>query len=145
MASRTQTSADGQTRFQVLAELGHADIGIMERDDAGITAFREVKQAVTFNALDPTTWFGGTKFVRAGDAGAIVVSGAFEDINGADISGIVEVHQTNAPGHFGRFALFAFWGAPRPADLHNDARSVRRVRVIYHLPWDQGNRELTQS
>ena len=144
MASRTHTSPDGQTRFQVLAELSHTNIGIFERDYAGITIFRDVKRAVTFNAFDPSTWFGGSTFVRSGTPGTIIVSGAFEDASGNDISGVIQVHETNETGHFGRFSLFAFWGAPLPTDLHNDARSVTKVRVTYHLPWEQGNHNLSQ-
>lgn len=144
MARRTHTNPNGGERFEILVELSHVNLGLLARSYAGITIFREVFQATTFNMFDPSTWFGGGRWVRGGNPGNIVDGGAFLNAAGTDISGQLNLRQTNNPGHFGRFSLFVFWGTPQPTVLGNDARSVTRVRVTYTLPWENAPRTLDQ-
>ncbi len=145
MASKTHTNSSGTERFKVLVELSHVNLGLFRRDYAGITIFREVFQTTTFNPFDPSTWFGSGKFVRAGNPGTIVNSGAFLDAAGTDISGQLNLTATDSPGHFGRSTLFIFVGSPPPDQLFNDARSVARVQLTYTLPWESAPRTLDQT
>jgi len=144
MATQTHTSPNGQTRFEVRCELSHYNFGIMNRSYAGVTIYREIQQAAAFNIFDAATWFSRTKFVRAGNPGGIVVAMSFDDVNGTDIGPALNLGVTNTTGHFGRFALFIYWGGSGPPPIGNDARSVRNVRLTYRLPWEQADRNLNQ-
>jgi hypothetical protein len=145
MAERTHTSPNGDIRFTVLAQLSHVNLISFRRDYAGVTIFREVRIAVAFNAFDPSTW-SGWKFVRRGDAEAIVTAIAFLDSQSNDIQVQLNAKATNESGHFGVFALFVWGGiGPQPVIFGVDARSVRRVRLDYVLPWDPAPRTLGQS
>ncbi len=143
MSERTHTSPDGKTRFIVLVQLSHVDVGLFRRDYAGITVFREIRERVSFNLFDPTTWFR-ERFVRRGDAATIVVGFAFLDNNNNDLSVILNLNRTNQPGHFGLSALFVNIGT-QPDNLGNDARNVRRVHLEYSLPWETTRRTLNQT
>ena len=143
MSERTHTSPDGNTRLQVLAQLSHVILGVARRDYAGVTIFREERVRVRYNLFDPSTW-SGRKFVRRGSPRSIVAAVAFLDSNDIDIASALTLHETDRSGHFGLSALFVNVGS-EPVVLGNDARSVRKVRIKYVLPWETDERSLSQT
>ena len=137
MARETHKSPDGETRFEVIARDTHVPGGPLgRRDYACVQITREIHQGSGFLGLRK-------KWVKAGDPSAIVASVTFLDKEGRDITGQIGVDTKNDTGYFERFSLFVFGGSPLPSDLGNDARSVKKVSVVYRLAWETFDRTLS--
>ena len=106
------------------------------RDYAGVQITRDIHQGSGFLGLIK-------KWVKAGNAGTIVASVTFLDKDDRDITDRIGVDTKNETGYFERFSLFVFVGNPLPSDLGNDARIVKKVKVVYRLPWESTDRTLS--
>jgi hypothetical protein len=135
MANQKHESPDGETRFEVIARDTHVTLPGVRRDYAGGQITREIHQG--------SGLFARKKFVKAGNASAIVASITFLDKSGQDITGRIGIEEKKEAGYFERFSRFVFFGGPLPSDLGNDARSVKKVTVVYRLPWESSDRTLS--
>jgi hypothetical protein len=144
MAEIKRKNPNGLERFEIRAELSHVNLLVSQRSYAGITIIREIFQPTPYKWFDPSTWSGG-RWIRSDNPRTILERVTFLDAPGNDISsGIGPMGETNNPGYYELFSVFYNLGA-EPANLGNDARSVKKVVFKYRFPWENSSRTLQQA